>query len=251
MQHPFPKRPPLGLIGAGAFGHLMARVLRDHFDIVVHDPNPGVTLPDGVRRGPLSEAAQQPIVVLAVPVNALRDTLISIAPILRPGALLLDVASVKVLAADLMRRHVPNHVNLVATHPLFGPQSAQGGLNGLKIVLCPLRGNRHRPLARFLRRSLGLQVMYASPETHDREMAFVQGVTHLIAKVLDRMDFSPTRMTTLSYDRLCEATDFVRNDPANVYQAIETANPFAAAMQERFFAMVQEVRNDLTTPPDP
>ena len=248
MTHKSGTPPRLGLIGAGAFGQLVAQTLRAHFDIVVHDPDPGICLPDGVRRGTLTQAARQPVVILAIPVQALADTLVTIAPMLRPGALLLDVASVKVLAADLMQRHIPEHVNLVATHPLFGPQSARAGLKGLKIVLCPLRGDQHRPMALFLRRHLGLQVMYASPESHDRDMAYVQGVTHLVAKVLDRMALSPTRMTTLSYDRLCEATSFVSDDPANVFQAIETANPFVAAMQDTFFAMVQEVRQDLDPP---
>ena len=84
-----------------------------------------------------------------------------------------------------------------------------------------------------------------SAEEHDWEAAVVQGVTHLIAKVLVRMEPLPTLLTTASFDHLMQATEMVRYDAPSVYMAIERDNPFASAVRERFFALAAEARADL------
>jgi prephenate dehydrogenase len=63
----------------------------------------------------------------------------------------------------------------------------------------------------------------------------VQGLTHLIAKVLVQMEPLPTRMTTRSFDLLMQAVGMVRHDAPEVFQAIERANPYSAEIRRRFF----------------
>jgi len=220
-------RAPLGLIGFGALGRLMAAHLGPYFDLTIHD----AALP----LASLGQAAACAVVVLAVPVSALEQTVAAIAPLLRPGTLVLDVGSVKTLPAEIMRRGLPAHVDIVATHPLFGPQSAAAGIAGLKIAVCPIRGAAGPRVGAFLRHSLGLEVIMTTPEAHDREAATVQGLTHLIAKVLVQMEPLPTRMTTRSFDLLMQAVGMVRHDAPEVFQAIERANPYAAEVRRRFF----------------
>src|SRR5690606_13972522 len=91
-------KPQLGLIGFGAFGRLTAKHLAPWFDIVAHDP--AASDGDGLARlTTLEEAAACPVVVLAVPVGVLAETVAAIAPSVTPGALILDVGSVKVKPA--------------------------------------------------------------------------------------------------------------------------------------------------------
>ena len=73
----------------------------------------------------------------------------------------------------------------------------------------------------------------------------MQGITHLIAKVLVRMEPLPTRMTTASFDLLMQATEMVRYDAPGVFFAIERLNPFAAEVRERFFALAARARSEL------
>lgn len=234
-------KPRLGLIGFGAFGRLTARHLSPWFDIYAHDPaaedcEGWATLTD------LATAAC-PTVILAVPVEALEATLIAIGPHLRPDALVIDVGSVKVKPAQAMDALLPPGVRIVGTHPLFGPQSGKDGIAGLRIAVCEVRGAKDaRRVAAFCRRALGLKVFQVSPEDHDREAATVQGLTHLIARVLMAMEPLPTRMTTASFDRLMQAVDMVRHDSPAVFRAIERDNPFAAEVRERFFALADEAR---------
>lgn len=127
-----PHRPrSLGLFGFGAFGKLVARELGAYFDITVCDPAyVGTVLDDGrafaVRD--LAETAACDIVVLAVPVARLEHLCQQIAPHLRQGALVVDVGSVKLAPMQAMASHLPDHVQILGTHPLFGPQSARDGI---------------------------------------------------------------------------------------------------------------------------
>ena len=117
---------------------------------------------------------------------------------------------------------------------------------GLRIAVCEARGGKDaRRVAAFCRRALGLNVFQVSPEDHDREAATVQGLTHLIARVLMAMEPLPTRMTTASFERLMQAIDMVRYDSPAVFRAIERDNPFAAEVRERFFALADQARGAL------
>ncbi len=227
-------RPSLGIIGFGAFGRLMAQHLSAYFDINAYDPAPQPET-DGVTFATLATAAACRIVVLATPVGQFEAVIAAIAPHLKAGTLVLDVGSVKVVPAEIMLRCLPPDVEIIATHPLFGPQSARDGLAGLKIAVCPLRGTGGLRVAAFLRRALGLTVIMTTPEAHDREAAMVQGLTHLIAKVLVRMEPLPNRMTTRSFDLLLRAVEMVRHDAPEVFEAIERANPYARQVRRQFF----------------
>jgi len=238
----------LGVIGFGAFGRLIARHAAPHFAVFAHDIAPDHAA-DATRLGAvpatLAGAASCDIVVIATPVSTFAEVLSSVAGHCRPGALVMDVGSVKIGPSALMRHILPETVDIVATHPLFGPQSARNGLAGLKIALCPIRGDRHRGLAAFLRRRLGLQVIVTTPEDHDREAATVQGLTHLIAKVLTNMGPLPARMTTRSFDLLVEAISMVRHDAPEVFEAIEKSNPYSGEVRRRFFELAHRLDEDL------
>jgi prephenate dehydrogenase len=243
-------RPKIGLIGYGAFGRLAASHLSPLFPVFAYDPAcetapaPCKTI-RGVELCDAATAAACDLVILAMPVPRLSAAIAAIRPHLRPGATVLDVCSVKTLPAEIMRAELPDHVDIIGTHPMFGPQSARGGIKGLKIVICPIRGPGARPLAAFLRKTFGLNAIIATPEDHDREAAMVQGLTHLIAKVLVEMEPLPRNMTTASFDLLLRAVDMVRDDAPDVFYAIERMNPFAPDVRRRFFALAAELAEEL------
>jgi prephenate dehydrogenase len=244
---PFVPASPIGLIGFGAFGRLVAEHLAPHAALRVHDPfvTGAEFAQAGIAGCSLAETAACPVVILATPVSSLAAIVQAVAPHLRPGALVLDVGSVKVQPAAIMRAGLPPGVDIVATHPLFGPQSAREGLRGLKIAVCPVRGDRAGRVGAFLRRVLGLTVIMTTPEDHDREAAAVQGLTHLIAKVLVAMEPLPTRMTTRSFDLVMQAVGMVRHDAPEVYHAIERENPYAGEVRRRFFELAARMDGEL------
>jgi prephenate dehydrogenase len=244
------KARSIGIVGLGAFGALIARHAAPHFAVFAHDIAPDTAERAerlGVVSTTLQEAASCDVVVIATPVSLFGDVFSSVAAYCRPGALVMDVGSVKIGPAALMREILPGTVDVVATHPLFGPQSARDGIAGLKMAICPIRGDRYRELAVFLRRTLGLQVIVTTPEEHDREAATVQGLTHLIARVLTNMGALPTRMTTRSFDLLVEAISMVHHDAPEVFEAIEKSNPYSREVRQRFFALANRLDGELET----
>ncbi|MGO4404109.1 prephenate dehydrogenase/arogenate dehydrogenase family protein [Bosea sp. RAF48] len=250
----------IGIMGFGAFGRLMARHLQPHFALRIcdpaHPPEPDASGQGLVPASP-AEIGACDLVILAVPVPAIPEAIASLRAHLKAGAVVLDVGSVKIGPARAMEAALPEDVEIIGTHPLFGPQSARNGLDGLKIALCPIRGGSTPRIAAFLRRVLKLKVIVTTADAHDREAAMVQGLTHLIAKILVRMEPLPRTMTTASFDHLMQATEMVRYDAPNVFMAIERANPHAKAVRDRFFALADEMRLFLEhgqqdiAPPDP
>ncbi len=246
MFFPSITTPSIGLMGFGAFGRLIARHLRPHCHLIAFDPAlPADAAAGGIIAADPAEIAACDIVILAVPVASLSEAIATLRPHLRRGAIVVDVGSVKIGPAMTMLAELPDDVEIVGTHPLFGPQSGRDGIAGLKIAICPIRGRSAWRIAAFLRRMLGLKVIMTTPEAHDREAAMVQGLTHLIAKILVRMEPLPRRMTTASFDLLMRATEMVRHDSPAVFLAIEQANPHARPVRDRFFALAEEMRAHL------
>jgi prephenate dehydrogenase len=239
----------LGLIGFGQFGRLAAGALKVHFDVLVSDQADGseaAAHAAGVAFGSVEQAASRQIVIVAVPVRFMKAVFEEIAPHVAPGALVIDVGSVKMLPSQWMIETLPPHVDIVATHPLFGPQSARDGLGGLRLVVCPIRGARAQKVAEF-GRSLGLTVTVTTPEHHDREMAYVQALTHLIGRSLVNLGIPDEQMKTPSYQHLLDLCALVGGDTFELFTAIQTQNPYAAEVAGAFVDQAQELLQRVRT----
>ncbi len=233
----------LGIIGFGQFGRLAAQILKDRFDLKVTDvsaESEAYARGQGYAFTTLAEVGACEIVVVAVPVVAMPGVFDALAPHLLPGALVVDVGSVKVVPAQLMLERLPAHVDLVATHPLFGPQSAKNGIEGLRFVVCPLRGDRHERIAAF-GRQLGLTVTVTTPEEHDQEMAYVQALTHLIGRSLVNLGIPDEQLKTPSYQHLLELCALIGGDTFELFTAIQTQNPYAAQVARAFVGEAQSL----------
>lgn len=244
----YKKAHRLGLIGLGAFGRLIVKHLSPYFEILAYDPDPSARA--YVRRHnvslcSLAEVASCPLIIMAAPVRHFQALAKDMVPHLRRDALVMDVGSVKVKPAQWLQDILPPHVGILCTHPLFGPQSARLGLNGHEIVICPVRVRHLKPIIRFLEQTLDLKVSVTTPEDHDKALAAVQGITHLIAKVLSGLEPLPTEHTTKSYDLMMQGVKYVANDSDELFLSIERDNPYAADIRRRFFAEISALQNRL------
>lgn len=154
---PEPDGNTLGPVGLGSFGALVLPALASRFRVIATDRRDLRETAEamGARWESLQEAAGCAIVVLPVPVRRLRPVLQRLAPDLRPGTLVADVASVKGAPVQWMLQELPDDVEILGTHSLFGLVSAADGLEGHRIVLCPVCTERLGPADRRKRTARG------------------------------------------------------------------------------------------------
>ena len=175
----------IGIIGFGRFGRLMTGYLAKDFTVKVFNRSDKSTeiAEAGAMPATLAEACRQKIVILSVPISTMLEMLNQMAPLVRPDAMVVDVCSVKVYPVKWMTATLPPSVSLLATHPMFGPDSAAESLHDRKIVLCNVRIDdaRYQEVKTYLT-GKGLNVIDATPEEHDRQIAVSLSLTHFIGR---------------------------------------------------------------------
>lgn len=171
-------------------------------------------------------------VLLCTSISSLEKVLPRLAPILAPGTVVMDCCSVKVEPARIMQCHLPESVSIIGTHPMFGPDSGSNGIEGLPIVLSRIRctGEQERFWVDVFT-GMGLKVLQMSPEEHDREAAYTQGITHFVGRVLKGLDLKESEMATLGYSSLLKIIDQTCNDPMQLFLDLQKYNPYTHDMR--------------------
>jgi prephenate dehydrogenase len=218
----------MGIVGFGRFGRFAAFHLRDHFELSVFDSDDRMAEARemGFRTRTLEEVSKSSVVLLCVPISRIRSALKEMAPYLVGNSLVVDTCSVKEYPVFQMKTVLPPYVQILGTHPLFGPDSAAKGLQEKKIVLCPVRIRDLSSVEGFLNR-LGLNVLISSPEAHDRGMAFTQVVVQFLGRAFLDMGLAKQNMATPGYETLMDILDVVRNDTWELFCDLQTYNRFA------------------------
>lgn len=239
----------LGLIGFGRFGQFAAKHLRSRLHLFVWDirdqRKKAASL--GLTWGTLEEAASCQVVLLAVPISEVPTVLAQVVPWLRPGALLMDVCSVKMAPVRWMLAAAPPEVEVIGGHPLFGPRSGRSGIEGQSMVLCPARTKRVEMVEQFLA-GMGLETMITTPEEHDRQMAVAQALTHFVARGLAAAGVKDQQLKTPSFQALLEITESLSRDASKMFHDMMTYNPFAAAARRNLLEALRQI--DAGLPPE-
>ena len=234
----------IGIVGFGRFGKLMARYLAVDCPVRVYDPSAQAheVASAGAQPASLEAAAQCRVVILAVPISCLQQALEQIGPHLSPGSLVVDVCSVKEAPVEWMQKQLPSTTPILATHPMFGPDSAAESLEGRKIVICPVRMSPERCEA--IRRYLvakGLVVIETTPAEHDRQIAVSLALTHYIGRSLAEMGAKPQDIDSEGYQRLLRILDVVENDTWQLFEDMHRFNRYAPEARRDFLKAMQAV----------
>jgi len=232
----------VGVYGLGRFGEFWASQLAVFHTVLGWSRNRNRPTPPGVCRVSEKECLAAPVVVLCVAISAMEEVLEKIARRLAPGALVMDTCSVKVYPSNLMLRLLPPEIEILATHPMFGPDSGMDSIAELPIVLSPLRVDEKN--ARFWRRSfedMGLRVVDMSPRQHDEEVAFSQGITHFVGRVLGELNLNSSMIGTAAYRGLLEIVRQTCNDPWDLFVDLQRFNPHTAAMRSKLRAAINSM----------
>jgi prephenate dehydrogenase len=238
----------IGIIGYGRFGKLTARYLAEDFDVAVYhrtDKSDSIGR-TGARAASLETVCRQDIVIPCVPISALGEVLQDIKPLLRPDTLVVDVCSVKEYPVGLMIELLPRTVSILATHPMFGPDSASDSLQGRKICLCKVRipENDYQNIKAYLT-AKGLVVIEATAEAHDEQIATSLSLTHFIGRTLSEYGAGPLDIDTEGYKRLLHILEVVERDTWQLFLDMNRYNDHAAKKRAAFLAVMQDINSRL------
>lgn len=238
----------LGIIGFGRLGKLLTRYLAEDADVVVFDPNiDSATLISeakklGAKAVSFEEACDSPIVIPCVPIGHFEEVIQKMAPLLKAGTLVADVCTVKELPSEIMQKHLGEEIHLLATHPMFGPDSARRTVFGRKIVLHNLRTPEKLYLnIKAYLESQGLKIVEATPTEHDQQIAKTLVLTHFIGRTLIDFKASPQSIDTKGYRRLMKILDQVENDSIELFKDMNKYNRFAKSVREEFMGSMGRI----------
>lgn len=189
----------VALIGLGLIGSSVARAVRQlglADELVATDASPQVCaraaeigLADRIADDNAAAVKDADLVIACVPVGACAAVAQSIAPHLKPGAIVSDVGSVKAAVLRAMAPELPPHTHFIPAHPVAGTEDSgpDAGFAELFInrwcILTPPAGADAAAverLAEFWRR-LGANVEVMTAEHHDLVLAVTSHLPHLIA----------------------------------------------------------------------
>ncbi|MCA9565029.1 MAG: prephenate dehydrogenase/arogenate dehydrogenase family protein, partial [Myxococcales bacterium] len=181
--------------------------------------------------------AQADVTMISVPMGIAVDTARKVAPRIPEHALLCDINSLKQEICGVFQEQAK--CEALGLHPMFGPTVSS--MRRQKVVVCPVRPG---PLADWMIHELGrlgMDIITATPEHHDKMMAVVQVLVHFHTLVMGGalrrtgVPLSDTLQFTSPIYRLELAVvgRLFAQDP-DLYAEIEMANPFGQEVREHF-----------------
>ncbi|MFA6210466.1 MAG: prephenate dehydrogenase/arogenate dehydrogenase family protein [Candidatus Obscuribacterales bacterium] len=238
----YQKPHQVSIIGFGRFGQLWANLLKADFQVLVYDSSKAAlkkTNVLGVQAASLDDALSAPVIFYSVPISEFAQTIASHAAIFKTMTgvkLLIDLLSVKMHAKEVFTREIPEPLQVMLTHPMFGPDSLrEAGVAGQRIVVEKYRAENETYefwKKYFIEKEL--DVLELTAEEHDKQAASSQALTHLVGRILTTMQFSPSSIDTNNSKKLQEIAQQVSKDELQLFLDLQRYNPYTQAMRADF-----------------
>jgi prephenate dehydrogenase len=233
--------------GTGETGSWFARYFKEKgFDVAIWGPSGKVEVAErlGVRyaHDMMAEVERSDIVLVSVLIEKTVEIIREIAPHMHPGSLIMDVTSIKSEPVKAMLAYAPKGVEVLGTHPMFGPTMA--ALQGQTIILTPgeAKTGKWLSIMQSLFQSDGANVEILNAEEHDEIMAVVQALTHFayigIGAALRTLNFDVERSRKFMspvYEIMIDFVGRILDQKPELYASIQK-NPKAAAVRQTFVA---------------
>ena len=140
---------------------------------------------------PEQAVAKADLVILAIPVDKVRDLLPSVLDMIAEKTTVTDMGSTKKVIIDRVENH-PRRRNYIAAHPMSGTENSgpfaalEGLFSGKIAIICDQEksGPQHLALVEKMFQVLGMNIAYMSDDEHDHSTAFISHLPHATAFAL-------------------------------------------------------------------
>lgn len=197
------------------------------------------------------------LVFLATPVLALPDVAASIAPYLKPGAILTDGGSVKGSVARTIEPLLPPGVHFVPGHPIAGTEKSGAEAafatlyRGRRCILTPTDKTDRGALdlVRRIWETAGSEVVLMDVEKHDRVLAAISHLPHMVAyslvNAVSTYDRYEENILEYSAGGFRDFTRIASSDPTMWRDIALTNRDALLEMMERFERFFAELKEDV------
>lgn len=181
---------------------------------------------DSIHDSAASAAQGADLIIICAPVGAMESITKEIAPVLKTGATVTDVGSVKQAVIAAIEPHLPDNVNFVPAHPIAGSEKSgpESGFAELFqdrwCILTPVESASIESvelLEKFWK-ALGSSVEVMSAKHHDSVLAITSHLPHLIAYSIvstasDLEDVTQSEVIKFSAGGFRDFTRIAASDP--------------------------------------
>jgi prephenate dehydrogenase len=243
----------IGIIGSGRFGDLLFNTFskKDEYETQLFQPKiySRSKQIDNTKYYSLEEVCGSDIVIPCVPISIFENTIKDIKNLLKPECLLVDICSVSVHPAEVMLDEIDESIDLLSSHPMFGPDSSKNGTTflDLKFIYHPLRIKNQEKYEIFLKfwKDLGCNMIPMTPEEHDKQAAYTHAFAFLIGKMGIKMNVRANQISTKGFEGILYNQQAVENDTGQLFQDMMTYNPFAKEMRKKAKESLEAIEKEL------
>ena len=230
----------IGIIGCGEFGMLLYQYLSPHYTTLTYDKDTTKS------HNTLSDVAQCDLIIFAVPARNLEEACRQTKPLIAKDTIIMDVMSVKLYPIKILQKYFPKH-QIIGTHPVFGIASSRYGIAGQPMVMMNVSASNdvYKTVKSIFTDTLQLHIVEQSADQHDREMAWILGLSHFIGRALHNLDMKEYATGTRSYKDLLLMSTTHGNKSQKLFETIQKYNPYAQAVRDDFVKELQNIKNVL------
>lgn len=259
--------PKLAVVGVGLIGGSFALALKEAGLVgeIVGIGRGRANLETALEKGiidafthSLSEGvAGADVVFLSTPVQTLSKVASEVLPHMKPGSILTDGGSVKADVIQAIEPMLPAGINFVPGHPVAGTEQSGSAAafaslyRGRRCILTPTSRTAPDALEKIKRlwQAAGSEVVVMTPEKHDRVLAAISHLPHMVAYALvDAVgNCSDENENILNYSAggFRDFTRIASSDPT-MWRDIALSNRIALLeVIENFEKSLAEVKQDI------
>jgi arogenate dehydrogenase (NADP+) len=254
-----PPRLKIAVVGFGTFGQFLARTLvAQGHTVLAHSRSDHSAAAASMGAlffsDPHDLCECHPDVVLLATSILSAESVVRSLPLhrLRRDTLFADVLSVKEFPKRLLLGLLPEEMDILCTHPMFGPESARAGWAGLPFMFDKVRVRDTVPARRARAEAFldvfaqeGCRMVEMSCAEHDAHAAETQFLTHTVGRMLAALELRATPIDTRGYETLLRLVENTCSDSFDLYNGLFMYNNNSTELLNRLDWAMDAVKRRL------